>query len=412
MSRSTGVKIKSVIKIAALTATLAAAVTFFAQAPSKATVWVLQPAGSPVPSTPTAHAWDADTFTPIAGKNTVAVPAHAFDHPEYLSINARGQMLYSTPPGLQFGDATPTDSVWFFDDVKGSTPLFARDGDGDTPRTWFLSAAGDSLFALEHHFGKTFDKDGAETTVETSARLRRRSLTETTLRTAASLGALATCTCTTGVCSESCPEWQVWAPHGVIRDYFLATRYTPGQLQTTYHETRLVHFSGNAWNFTPLPQPIESPLDASSDFRLIVSANPDGACCGNINETSDQLLLWRDRKPTVLYDEWTRFKNNDNEDVSFTVERAELAPAGKTLAYTISAYPPERNTAEMPLTEIVDLNQPAGRIKIPKADVVGWISDAELLVVESGRLVTYDARGAKKRTLPIEAKSAATVFLR
>jgi hypothetical protein len=38
------------------------------------------------------------------------------------------------------------------------------------------------------------------------------------------------CECSTGVCSESCPEWSFWAPNGLVDDFFLVTRVTPGQL--------------------------------------------------------------------------------------------------------------------------------------------------------------------------------------
>ena len=388
------------IKIALLTVTVTAAVMFAAQTPSK-TIWVL----GANPASPSITALDPANFTTV---RTITVPKQAVQHPEYFSVNFAGQMLFVPTPGVEFGDGNIT-TVWFFDNnVKPSFPRQERE---DWPRAWFLARSGGGMYAFDNRHTRTLDKDGNDATVRTSAQLMRRGATETALTTLVELPALPVCKCTTGVCSESCPQWQVWAPDDVIGDLFLATKYVEGQLQSDVQETRLFRYKGG-WTSTTLAEPIEAPVDATSDARIIIGLNPDAACCGNINESSDQLLMWRDGTRTVLYDEWMRFKNSKNEDVSFAATLARLAPAGRMLAYTIAAYPPEKNTSEMPLTEIVDLNQPANRIKIPRVEMAGWINDAELLVVEDGKLVTYDTKGARRRVTNVEAKSAASVFVR
>jgi hypothetical protein len=61
----------------------------------------------------------------------------------------------------------------------------------------------------------------------------------------------------------------------------------------------------------------------------------------------------------------------------------------------------------------VDLGQPArAPISIGKAEVVGWLDDNGLVVVENGKLATYDARGTRKRTTSIEVRSASMAFVR
>ena len=104
----------------------------------------------------------------------------------------------------------------------------------------------------------------------------------------AAVSSSAWCRCETGACSETCPEWEFWAPDGVVGDFFLLTRVTPGQLQTTYHESLLYRRSGNRWSARPLPQPVERFLAASAQGDALVVAVLDGGCCGWDNEGSDR----------------------------------------------------------------------------------------------------------------------------
>src|SRR5204863_8679503 len=132
----------------------------------------------------------------------------------------------------------------------------------------------------------------------------------------------------------SCPDWSFWAPDAVVKDFFIITRFTPGQLGVTYRESLLYQRTGRTWPRQPLPQPIEKPLTASEKGEILVAAVLDGGCCGWENESSDQLLLLRNGTVAVLYDEFGRYANR-NYDVSFSIAAARLAAGNARLAYTV-----------------------------------------------------------------------------
>jgi hypothetical protein len=51
-------------------------------------------------------------------------------------------------------------------------------------------------------------------------------------------------------------------------------------------------------------------------------------------------------------------------------------------------------------------------LAIPHAELVGWLSDTELLVAQGGRLVVYSDGGVRRRETPIAAARASRAFLR
>src|SRR5260370_24022865 len=91
------------------------------------------------------------------------VPRRLVEHPEYLSINAAGQMLFLPSLGAQWaaGDmATSADRAWFWDGSqakewklegpKRSGTHAGKPTVTETVRQWFLSAGGGALFWIEH----------------------------------------------------------------------------------------------------------------------------------------------------------------------------------------------------------------------------------------------------------------------
>lgn len=376
--------------------------------------------------------YDAATF---AARRSVAIPPRILEHPEYLAINTRGQLLFAAPSGVSFGGGElerTADRVWFWD--SRAAREWTRDAGPDAPRQWFLSATGDVLYTLEQQLSIGRDRDGVERSRRIATRLRQTNLSGDVTREVLTLPDLPSCACTTGACSESCPVWMGWAPDQILGDFLLATRYVEGQLQPRYEETVIYRRRGATWIRAVLPEPIEVPLASTGDAAVLAAGVPDAACCGWINDSSDQLLVMRQGKRAVVYDEWQRFDNR-NYDAGFAVSTARLAPSGTYLAYTVVADAPAADeewrlssvgkanpaelariraaAAEHPVVEIVDLDNAARpRPRISGAEAVGWLDAEQLLVAQNGRLAIYDRRGAKRRETAVAVRNAADAFIR
>ena len=407
-----------------------------AHAQSSKRLWVLQEPDQIVE-------YDITTFAVL---RTLTVPRQLLQVPEYLSINARGQMVFLPPKGAMWGGgamATAAGRMWFWDGRQGrESKLEGAETPGRSAGNptvtqpalqWFLSADGNSLFWFENSFEKILDGPGVERSVRATARVWRTDIAGLRPETTAKVSSTGWCECTTGICSESCPEWSFWAPDGVVKDFFVLTRVTPGQLGSTYHESLLYQRTGGKWSAKKLPEPVESPLAASEKGEVLIEAVPDGGCCGWENESNDQLLLLRNGKSTVLYDEWGRYGNRDY-DVSFYTADARLATDNATLAYTIVSTAPtdsgirlsssgkenaeelarvRKAIADLPVVEVVQLGSPSRpAVTIRHAALVGWVSDRELLVAQDRRLALYDIRGNKLKETAIRVRSAADAFLR
>ena len=191
------------------------------------------------------------------------------------------------------------------------------------------------------------DEAGLERSVRSTSRVWRTDLAGGKPATITSFSSPGWCRCETGTCSETCPEWSFWAPDGIVNDVFLVTRLTPGQLGSTYHESLLYQRSGRTWQGKKLPLPVERPLTASEKGEVLVAAVPDAGCCGWENDSSDQMLLLRNGKVSVLYDEFDRYDNR-NTDVSFYTADARLAAGNALLAYTVVST--ARTTSEIRLS--------------------------------------------------------------
>lgn len=403
---------------------LAMAVSTVAQAPAPVSIWVVRAPGEIVE-------YDPATFE---ARRTLPVPPRVVEHPEYLRVNGRGQLLFSTPPGVEFGggDIVSTSRrVWAWDGRRASE--WVREDEPDTARQWFLSVAGNALFAFENRFAIVRDRDGSERSVRASARLWRTDLDGGNRRVALELPALPACACETGVCSESCPEWSAWAPDGVLGEFLLLTRFIPGQLQTHYQNSTLYRRAGQSWRPTALAQPLEEPLTAASDGQTILAAQHDTGCCGWMNESSDRLLLMRVASVSTVFDEFDRYANGDY-DLSVRASSARLSPSRGRVAYTLVADAPEAGEirlsldgkanpqalarlrqalAGLPAVEIAPLATLAALpVAIRHAELVGWLSDTDLLVVQGGRLAVYSDGGVRRRETPITVTRAAEAFVR
>ena len=333
--------------------------------------------------------------------------------------------------------------MWFWDgrqgkerdlkDTKTGGNSAGKTSVTETVLQWFLSAGEDSLFWFENRFEKVTDEAGLEQSVRSTSKVWRTDLAGGSSENITSLSSPGWCRCETGTCSETCPEWYFWAPDGVVGDFFLVTRVTPGQIGSTYHESLLYQHSGRTWQTKKLPKPIETPLTASDNGKVLVAAVPDGGCCGWENDSSDQMLLFRNGKVSVLYDEFDRYGAR-NYDVSFYTADARLAPGNAMLAYTVVSTAQttseirlslggkenseelarvRRIIAELPVVEVLQLGiQPRPATTVRHAGLVGWLSDREILVAQDGRLVVYDTRGSKQKETTIRVRSAADAFLR
>jgi hypothetical protein len=422
----------------------------------------LQPAAGPRaaagPGQKPAHLWvltepdsvieyDPATF---AARRTLKIPRRLFDHPEYLSVNASGQMIFLPPAGMQWQSSDSASSgnrAWFWDGQRANEwPIeLPASGEQDpeapplrqTVRQWMLSADGASLFWFENTFEYRHENaaadSGPRSSVRASARVWQTDLHGGQRHEIAALPVSGWCRCETGACSETCPEWEFWGPDGIVDDVFFASRLTPGQLQTTYHESLRYRREGSTWQRSALPRAVERFLCASARGEALITAVLDGGCCGWENEGSDQLLLVEAGKVSVLYDEFARYGNRDY-DVSIFPSYARVAPGGSMVAYTLASTAAARdpirlsssgtgNAAELarvrsavtglPAVEILNLRNPPGPIAvIPRAGLAGWLNDRELLVAREGALVVSDPHGNTRKATNIRLRTASDAFLR
>lgn len=399
-------------------------------------LWVLQAPNEIVE-------YDVASFT---ARRTIKVPIRLFEAPEYLSIHGKGLMLFHPPHGMHWTSgelATAGQRVWFWDghqakewDLESAKTRGSSAGKPTLRETMpqcFLSAGGEHLFWFENRFEKLMDEAGVERSVRSASRVWRTDLARGRPETITSFSSDGWCPCATGACSETCAEWEFWAPEGVVGGFFLVTRFVPGQLGPRYHESLLYQRSAQTWQAKKLPQPIEKPLTASGTGEILIAAVPDGGCCGWDNDSSDQTLLLQNGKVSVLFDEFMRYGNR-NYDVSFFASDARLAPGNATVAYTVvsSARPGSeirlssngkenaeelarvRGTiAELPAVEVVRLGSEAHpKMLIRHAALVGWLSEHEIMVAQGGRLVVFDIHFNKRRETTVRVRSAADAFLR
>ena len=395
-------------------------------------LWVLEASGSVV---------EYDPFT-FAKKKSRSVSAEVLKTPRVLQINHQGQMLYAPNPEDPSPDVGKGETeFWLWNDEaavrlgRESIRTVSRSGSNqkvtEAAPLPTLSADGTHLFWFSNQFVK-LQRDNIDLAVTTTVSVWRSDLGGKEREDLLSVE-LPECRCTTGSCSETCPEAAFWAPEGGVSDFFLLTQFVPGQAETKYLGTWLYKGSGATWNPTPLLQPVQRAMDAADSGSVIIDAIPDTGCCGWENQSDDQTLLFSYGRKATLFDERGQFDNPDY-DVSFLTSNAKLSPDLSAVAMTIAASAKsnlpiqlsedgQANPAEsqrirkaltqLPAVQVVSATDPSKRTAfLPHSTLVGWLSEKEILIVENHLLVAYNVVSGARRTSPIKIEDASFAFLR
>jgi hypothetical protein len=144
-----------------------------------------------------------------------------------------------------------------------------------------------------------------------------------------------------------------------------------------------------------------------------------------LSASGDELFAFENR--------FIRYANGDY-DVSIYVSTVRLSPHGDRAVYTLTADAleggeirlssdgkanpralarPRRALADLPSVEVTTLGRPSpSPVAIPHAELVGWLSDTELLVAQGGRLAVYSDGGVRRLEAPHAAARASRAFLR
>jgi len=396
-------------------------------------LWVLHAPGELVE-------YDPGTF---AVKQTVKVPAEAFQSPQYIQVNRSGQILFSPALSLPLADAdlNAPHKIWLWDGhdaitldlgVKhevgktGSNQLIT-----ETAPVVFLSADGNHLYWFAND-DRRLQREDVDLSVTTTWHASQTDTTGGRRRDIASLK-FPECGCPTGACEETCPIGVVWAPANGVADFFLMTQFVAGKDQPAYKASAEYRRKDAEWEATPLPKPLRRVLDASPTGDAIVEAIPDTGCCGWANQSDDQTIVVTSGKKLTVFDELATYRNPDY-DVSFYTSNGQLSTAEKAVAMTIvataqvnqaiqlaeqgQANPEEskqirRALAELPAVEVRSLEDPPRKIAfVPHAVLIGWISEKELLIVEDHLLVLYNVANGARRKSNVRVDNADEVFLR
>ena len=373
---------------------------------------------------------DPATFVP---GNRVPLPREAGAAGD-LTVNRAGQALFSP--------AADDKPLWICDGRpprpiergarRGAGAVWATSAAAARPPLCVLSADGRALYWFQNEFRTTTPRAAAPAapavSVTTTFRAWRTDLLGRAPSPIASFS-FPPCRCETGACEETCPEAQAWSPEGGIDDFFLVSRWIPGQIGATYQSSAVYRRAGLAWTEARLAVPLETVLDAALGGRLIVHAVNDSGCCGWMNESGDRTLLLRDGRDVPLFDEREEYANDDY-DVSFYTPAAKLSPAGRAVAMTVASTWRDgdeirlsadgkadaaeldrirRAAADLPAVVIVTLGPggPGRAVRIPRAELVGWLDEDRLLVARTDGTFeawpTHASRGTRVR-LPAGAR--------
>ena len=396
-------------------------------------LWVLREPGEMVE-------YDLTTFTV---KNRVKVPPQALKSPGNLSVNQPGQILLvpSTTPAVTDEDAAAPHTIWLWNGQAATTldPGTEHNSEQrgsnqvvtESAPVAALSADGTHLYWFDNH-ARRLDRDEINLSTTITWQAWRTDLNGKNREDLASVK-LPECACATGVCDETCPVGEFWAPDEGVDKFFLMTQYIAGQTERTYKTTTLYQEESGKWTAKSLPQALEQPLDASPAGDVIVTAIPDAACCGWSNQSNDQTLVLSNGKLQTIFDESATYKNSDY-DVSFFTSNANLSPDLKSVAMTISATaqankpiqlsedgqanPEEslrirKTLAELPAVAVKAVAESPKQVAfLPHATLVGWVHDNQLLIVEDHLFVIYNVSTGARRKSTVKVDDAARVFLR
>ena len=266
------------------------------------------------------------------------LPSEARKNPEAISIHRAGHVIFAYPPDGRTALRRFWSSNVYAPELAGGAwdKRPARGGGfhvlSATPDLYF-SSDGERLFWFEHR-EQRLTRNGD---ISRDARFLAwtTDLIGDNPQQVAEF-ALPPCKCATGACSGTCLEAMVWAPAEGVSDFFFVTRWVPGQIGSDYQETALYQQKEGAWTVRKLPNPVERIFDAADHGNVYVEAVLDDGCCGAANDSDDTTSVVRGDSVTVIFDERTRFHNN-NYDVSFFTTSARLSPDVSRIAYTIAS---------------------------------------------------------------------------
>ena len=287
-------------------------------------VWVLKEPDSIVEYDPT-------TFV---AKQTQKVPEDVLKAARILQINAKGQMLFAPNTDDPSPDVGKNgERFWFWDGqsttmlgreiIRVSTPSGSNQKVNESSPWPFLSTDGLHLFWFTNEFNK-LTRDNMELSVTTTFHSWQSALTGRDKQEVVSID-FPDCRCTTGACSETCPEVRFWIPESGVDDYFMLTRVVQGTTETKYVNSSLYLLSSGTWVPTELKQPLQRVLDSAEHGAVILSAILDTGCCGWENQSDDQTVLLSYGKSVVVFDEREQFKNPDYDKL-VKVERLSIPP--------------------------------------------------------------------------------------
>jgi hypothetical protein len=413
----------------AMSALLLLTVSSLAQTPR---LWVLRSPGEMVE-------YDPATF---AVKQTVKVPGEAAQLPQSVAVNHTGQILFAPAVSLPLaeGDAASPHNVWFWNGRTVTTidrgvkrevgSAGSNQAITESAPAVYLSADGQHLFWFANQ-ARRLQREDVDLSVTDTWQAWRTDVTGTGREDLATVK-LPDCRCPTGSCEESCPSGMVWVPESGVGSFFLMSQFVVGKTEPLYKASTLYQEEGK-WTANPLTEPLRRVLDAASGGAIIVEAIPDTGCCGWSNQSNDQTLVRNNGKTVIVFDEQATYKNADY-DVSFYTSNARLSPSLGHVAMTIVATAqvnqsiqlseqgqadPEESRqirkalAELPAVEVRTLADPPRRVALlPRAELVGWISEKELLIVQNHLLVVYTVATGARRKSSVRVEDAAHAFLR
>jgi hypothetical protein len=363
----------------------------------------------------------------------VAIPQEAVHNPELLAVNIGGQVLEESE-----------ERPWLWNGTSGGfvkeeprTPHVSP-GPGyalRTQRQWLLGDDGRSAYLLENDLWER-KRTGEDSVYDDSTRvhfhMERYDIGTRSYSTVLTRN-LAACACGTGFCPETCPIVSGWAPCGVVDTFFTLTDYVSGQLQSD-HGPYIVHRRDKFGRFAPAETlDVSNCLDADGRGDVL-DATEDGACCGWSNEDSEQATFFTRDSAFVLFQEWPSF-HNASYDVSFTPTDGRLSPSGALAAFTIHGVggPNDRGIIplnsdarpdtlalikirrawdDMPLVEIHDVRaHPTLVRRVRHSELVGWLTNQRVLLLENQSLVTIDVRSGERVNSQVRAENAHAVLL-
>ncbi len=396
-------------------------------------LWVLGVGGEMVE-------YDPATF---AQKQMVKVPAEAAQSPQNVSVNHLGQILFAPTVSLPLAenDADAAHKIWLWNGRAATTIdqgvdlKSANQGSNvvitEVAAVPYLSADGKYLLWYANQ-ARRLQREEVDLSTTTTWQFWRTDLTGA-IREELTSSQFPECRCTTGSCEETCPYGVMFVPEASVGKFFLMTQFVAGQTQPVYKASSRYQEEAGKWIANPVSPPLRRVLDAASDGDVIVEAIPDTGCCGWVNRSNDQTLLRSYGKSTTVFDEQVTFKNPDY-DVSFYTSNARLSPEVGYVAMNIvstaqsnkpiqlaqegQANPEEsqhirKALADLPAVEVKSLDDTPRRVAyLPHASLVGWISEKELLLVESHLLVSYNVATGARRKSSVRVEDAAHVFLR